>query len=107
MLFELFHKQIDYQSLSWMSNLRTVPLGSFLIKLNISLISDVRMYNECMLLLASLVLWCNSTFLQTRWSLVSRLSRLTQVVGTWEPGGEKMERQRRNVVSSRKGRGEE
>ena len=36
----------------------------------IPLISDVRMYNECMLLLASLVLWCNSTFLQARWSLV-------------------------------------
>ena len=45
-------------------------------------------------------------FLQTRWSLVSRL-RLTQVVGTWEPGGEKMERQRRNVESKRKGREEE
>ena len=54
-----------------------------------------------------LVLWCNSTFfLQTRWSLVSRL-RLTQVVGTWEPGGEKMERQRRNVEGKRKGREEE
>ena len=54
-----------------------------------------------------LVLWCNSTFLQTRWSLVSRLSRLTQVVGTWEPGGDKVEGQRRNLESKRKGREEE
>ena len=37
----------------------------------------------------------------------SRLSRLSQVVGTWEPGGEKMEGQRRNVESKWKGREEE
>ena len=57
-----------------------------------------------------LVLWCILTFFFTNkvvTALVSRLSRLSQVVGTWEPGGEKMEGQRRNVESKWKGREEE